>query len=406
LDFAELQGRTIREDLARRDFTINSMAIRLSDLSSLPLAASKVVDPFGGQRDLKRRMLCALSRKVLRDDPLRLQRAFRFSAELGFAIEPLTLAWVRGEHRKLGEGRVACERVREELLRLLSQPTAAAALAAMDRSKLLTALLPEMESGRRAALRYYGKGGVVKHALQSVGSLEWILQRVDRTQTLAFIRHPLVSEKIQDYLRQTVAGFPRHALLKFAALLHDLGKPKTAQMIQGRLRFFGHEELGAGLAYKTARRLRFSNQECQALRLWVRNHMRLGNLAAAPKLTDKAIARYFRDLGEDGVGMILLSLADHYCYLNRNQWGKGKNPVEQTARELLERYYIQREKVLPAPLLNGHVLMRALRLKPGPRIGQLLEAIKDAQAEGRVRTREEAIAFAQLKIGNAKFKMR
>src|SRR4029077_19486632 len=109
--------------------------------------------------------------------------------------------------------------------------------------------------------------------------------------------------------------YPRTAWLKFGAFLHDIGKPATAKMIKGRLRFFEHEHVGARLAMKVGERLRCSRQEVQLLGLWVRNHMRPGNLAAAARITDKAISRYFRDLGEEGVGMVLISLADHYTYL-------------------------------------------------------------------------------------------
>src|SRR6185503_5696276 len=109
----------------------------------------------------------------------------------------------------------------------------------------------------------------------------------------------------------------------------DFGKPATAKVIKGRLRFFEHEHVGARVATEVSRRLRLSRQEMHVLELWVRNHMRLGNLAAADHLTEKALSRYFRDLGEDGVGMVLVSLADHYTYLRKSLWLKHKDPVEQ-----------------------------------------------------------------------------
>ncbi|OGR90167.1 MAG: hypothetical protein A2992_01415 [Elusimicrobia bacterium RIFCSPLOWO2_01_FULL_59_12] len=385
LDFAELQGTTIQQDLSRRDFTLNAMALPLT-----PAGVKGLIDPFNGQKDLKNGILRALSRKVFVEDPLRLLRAYRMAAQFNLAIEPRTSRWIVAEQKRLN--RAARERVREELLRLLSQTQSGDALAAMDKSGLLTTIFPELEAGRRVGVAYYGKGGVVKHHLQSVANVEWLLERLD---AVAFIERTSVLGKVQNYVRQLVGGVPRAALLKLGALLHDIGKPATAEVIRGRLRFFGHEEVGAQIAHRTLGALRFSRQEGSLIRLWVRHHMRPGNLASAPRLTEKAMARFFRDLGEDGVGMLLLSLGDHYTYLARSQWGKAKDAVEKTAQRLLSAYYLKRERVLPPKIVDGHDLMKALHLKPGPVIGTLLEAVRDAQAGGKVKTRDEALAFAR-----------
>jgi putative nucleotidyltransferase with HDIG domain len=389
LDFAELQGKTIEQDLARRDFTFNAMASTLN--------LEKVIDPFSGQKDLKKKIVRALSRKAFQDDPLRLLRAYRMAAQFNSTLESQTRKWITAEHRQLEGRQVARERVREELLRLFSQPSCATALAAMDESGLLTSIFPELEAGRRVGLDYYGKGGVVKHHLQSVANVEWILDH-----SLEFLGGSDIAARVKAYVDEKIGGFPRSAYLKLGALLHDLGKPATAQVIRGRLRFFGHEDVGARMVRKILDTLRFSRQESGLVRLWVANHMRPGNLASlpagkagVPQLTEKAVARFFRDLGEDGVGMLIVSLGDHYTYLDRGLWGKDKDVVEQTSKRLLTAYYHRREAVLPPKVINGHVLMKKLRLKPGPVIGKLLEAIRDAQAEGLVKTAEAALAFAR-----------
>ncbi len=135
--------------------------------------------------------------------------------------------------------------------------------------------------------------------------------------------------RAEPYLQETIGGYPRYAWMKWAAFLHDVGKPATAKVIKGRLRFFGHEHEGARLAAKISERLRCSRQEVQLMEVWVRNHMRMGNLAAAARITDKAVSRFFRDLGEDGVGMVLISLADHYTYLSAIVMGKRKRPCRK-----------------------------------------------------------------------------
>ncbi len=420
LDFAELQGRTIEEDLARRDFTINAMAIPLSSFPAVsggesikplktmmdpglrPAGMTFLIDPFKGQRDLKRKLIRAVSERAFSEDPLRLVRAFRFASQFEFRIDPRTLRWIK-KHRD-GLSKVAAERIREELLKLWKQPRSGTALRLMDRVRLLANIFPEIEACRRTAIRYYGKGGVLKHSLETVENLEWILQLIERgsegvrerekTRTFPSLLRSF-TPSLQQYLQGTVGGYPRTAWLKWAAFLHDVGKPATAKVIKGRLRFFEHEHVGATLAMRIGQRLRCSRQEVQLLGLWVRNHMRPGNLAATARLTDKALSRFFRDLGEDGVGMVLVSLADHYTYLARSRWGKGQDPVEKISRRLITSYYEERSKILPARLVNGHDLMRKLKLKAGPMIGRLLEKIQDAQAEGKVRTKEEALAFAK-----------
>ncbi len=397
LDFAELQGKTIEQDLGRRDFTINAMA--------RVFPAGGLIDPFHGRRDLKNKVIRALSARASIDDPLRTLRAFRFAAQFEFKMESRTLHWIH-QHRD-GLKNVSAERIREEFLRLWKQPHASVVLRLMDRVGLLTKIFPEIEPCRRAAVRYYGKGGVLKHSFETVENLEWIFQNIERERergrergksgVILSLAPSLALPLIRTYLRESVGGYPRVAWLKWAAFLHDIGKPATAKVIKGRLRFFEHEHVGAVLAMRLGQRLRLSRQETQLLGLWVRNHMRTGNLAAAPQITPKAFSRFFRDMGEEGVGMVLVSLADHYTYLRRSLWGKGTDPVEIITRRLLKSYYEERSKILPAKLIDGNVLMKKLRLKPGPVIGRLLEMVQDAQAEGKVKTAVEAIRYARKK---------
>jgi poly(A) polymerase len=388
IDFAEMQGRSVEQDLSRRDFTVNAMAMRLGSV--------QLIDPYQGQRDLQRRTLRVVSRKALVEDPLRLLRAYRISTQLGLRIEPRTAVWLKAEHKRLMEARggVARERVREELLRLLSQQGAAQALTEMDRSGLLTVVWPELESGRRVGVDYYGRGGVLRHHLESVANVEWILNELQQPDKWRFLKDQSYFATLQQYVRRPVGGFPCAVYLKLAALLHDIGKPATAEVIRGRLRFFGHEDVGGRMVQKVLSGLRFSRQEIGLIASWVRNHMRPGSLASGPQLTDKAIARFFRDLGEDAIGMLIISLGDHYTYLARKEWGQGRDPVEQTARRLLDAYFIRRERVLPPRLIDGHLLMKKLRIKPGPLVGKLLDTIRDGQAEGKVRTLDEALALA------------
>jgi UTP:GlnB (protein PII) uridylyltransferase len=205
----------------------------------------------------------------------------------------------------------------------------------MDSIGLLTQIFPELEAGRQVAKSYYGKGGVVRHSLDTVSNFEWMMDHLAKPSQLFDQK---MIEQIWPYLNELQGGFRRHAFLKLGALLHDVGKPATAQRLNGLLRFFAHEEVGAKLVGPRFRSLRFSRQEDKTMTGWVRHHMRLGNLAAAAQITDKAVVRFWRDLEQDGIGMILLSLADHYDYLSKRLWMKATDPVEKMAKRLLEKY--------------------------------------------------------------------
>jgi poly(A) polymerase len=372
LDVAELQGKTIEEDLGRRDFSINAMA-RL-------VGSSTLIDPWKGVADLRKKKIRALSQKVLKDDPIRRLRAFRFSAQLNFSIDPQTLRWI---HKGSLQG-IAAERIREELLKLLSSTRAGETLAAMDKAGVLIEIFEDLEACRRTARSYYGTGGVLTHSLNTVRNLEWLLERLPIIPTIN-------ATACADYLNLSIGGYPRRAWLKLGALLHDIGKPATAQKIKGRLRFFGHEEVGADRVGPLAIRLRLSRQETQLVRLWVKHHMRLGGLAAAADVTTKAFFRYFRDLQGEGLGMVLVSLADHFDYLARARWGKNTDAVEKMARAMISMYF-EKNAVLKLPqLINGHDVMRALKLAPSPVIGVLLKSLEEAQLDGRIRTRAQAL---------------
>lgn len=410
LDFAEMQGASIEKDLARRDFTVNAMAMRISEvgfrISDLKIRNPQseirniLIDPFQGQKDLKNKILRGVSAGAFKDDPLRVLRAFRFMAQLGFKVEAQTLGWIKRSKALLDK--VAAERIRHELLVLFEQPKVSDTLRAMDSMGLLTQIFPDLEAGRRTAIRYYGKGGVLKHALATVEAFEHLVRGVGDVRDVRDVKSPAPNgpnlpnvPDLSRYLASSVSAHPRVGMLKIAALLHDVGKPATAKVIKGRLRFFEHEHVGAEQAYRGLAALRFSRQECLLARGWVKNHMRLGSLAAIGEVSNKAIARFFRDLGEDGIGMVLLSLADHFTYLKRSLWGKNKDSVEKMARRMLKAYGEEREKILPKRLLNGFDLMKALKIKPGPIVGELLEKIQEAQVMGKVATTEEALEFVK-----------
>lgn len=402
VDAAGVQGGSIAADLARRDFTVDAMAV--------PLAGSgPVLDPFRGLADAAAGVLRAVSEKSFVDDPLRALRAFRIAARCALTPEPRTLLWVR-RHRALLAS-CAAERVRAELMGVLSADDSAAWLRRMDAAGVLTQVLPELESSRRCARVYYGKGGVLRHALDTVERLDFLAAELGRVW-------PAHAAGVRTALAASPGGAAGHpALLRLGGLLHDVSKPETAKRQGGRLRFFGHEAKGAERSADILGRLRFSREETDWVSAWVLHHLRPGNLAAAGAVSDKAVYRFFRDLGPKGVGQLLVCWADHASYLSPEQvlralpaavqepgtplprWATGDAGKTvhhlRVVSWLLDRWFRAPEAARPERLLDGKDVMKALRLAPGPRVGEVLRALEEAQAEGAVRSRKDALAWVR-----------
>jgi putative nucleotidyltransferase with HDIG domain len=414
IDVAEIQGADINADLLRRDFTANAVALELPARLPPEPRASAFLDPRGGLADLARGILRCENAGPFKDDPLRLLRAFRIAAQTGLVLDAPTLALIR-KHRRL-VSRPAGERVQAELLALLASGAAASHLRLMDSAGLLTALFEDLEPARRCAEDYYGPGGVLKHTLDVCARLEFLLSRFAKI-------YPDFARRFEEHLAARASGgVPHRAVLMLAALLHDVSKPETARSVDGRLRFFEHDTRGAERAAKILRSLRFSREHVDCVAAIVRQHLRPGHLASAPEpVTDKAVYRFFRDLGADAPGLLAVCWADHASYMPEPRLRRllgaacGEPPRRDLSRVrpeesrktvrhlqlvslLLRRFFDQDRAPVPVRLLDGVAVMKALKIPPGPRVGDILERLREAQAEGEVKDRAQALAFvARLK---------
>lgn len=392
LDLATMRG-TIAQDLAQRDFTVDALAISLTDLE---LTTPTIIDPFEGQRDLAARTIRALGEDCLVGDPLRLLRGVRLAAELDFSLEEQTRLWMKQHGPRLG--RVAPERITAELSMLLSLVGAAPWLRTLDELGFLDIIIPELAVTRGAAQPQEHHWDVLQHSLATVAAVEALLggpvpgwlpqQALSRQLGLTHWA------EIQQHLQEEVAGGrPRIVILKLAALLHDVAKPQTKTVEpSGRVRFFGHPKEGAEIAAAILERLRFSTKEVRQVAAMVENHLRPGQLGD-DRPTLRAVHRYFRDLEEAALDTLVLGLADHLATrgpsLDLAAWQEHLAQVDY----LLSCYFGAPEVVRPSKLVDGHRIMERFGLGPGPLIGQLLTRVREAQAQGEVRSQEEALAL-------------
>lgn len=386
VDVARFQGDTLTDDLARRDFSVNAMALDVSQSSPV------LIDPHGGYLDLQAALLRALSGQSMQADPLRCMRAVRLRAQLGFEIEAGTRALIQAAAPQLH--RVSPERVRDELMKILALPAAAGSIRLMDALGLLISILPATAPLKGLAQAAPHRWDVFEHTLRTVEALEvWL--PVDGAPAHPDL--PFAEQIFQHLAVETTGGYRRRWLLTLAALLHDIGKPATLSVESGgRTRFIGHELAGAALSVSLLQTLRFPRQAVHRVEAVVQHHLRPLSLAWQGAVSQRAIHRFYRDLRDAGVEVAVLALADHQATVGPPSDDSEWPVLLDTVRQLLDAYFNRHHAVVaPPPLLDGHELVQQFGLAPGPQLGQLLAALREAQAAGVVTTREQAQAWVR-----------
>jgi putative nucleotidyltransferase with HDIG domain len=402
LDFARLRGDDLNSDLAGRDFTVNAMAVSLAPPETL-------IDPMGGQNDLKAKVLRLCRPDGFTADPVRSLRAVRLAAQLDFRLERATREAARQAAQLLP--RVSAERVRDEFMKALGGRKPAASLRALEALGLLQHIVPEAIALKGVTQSPPHVFDVWQHTLAVVDRLEALLTVLDRVHDVdaasefalgyAAARVGRYRRQISDHVEQELSvGRPARSLLFLSALLHDIAKPqtRTVEADTGRIRFFGHEEEGAKVARQKAVALRLAGDEVERVTAAVAHHMRPVLLAqgGASAVTPRATYRFFKAAGPAGVDVCLLTLADllgtRGAELGQDEWAARVNTVVT----LLEAYFVQPEQIIrPAALISGDEVIAVLGVPQGRRVGEVLEAVREAQAAGEVTSREEALEFAK-----------
>ena len=332
-----------QEDVQRRDFTINGLLMRHD--------TGEILDFVNGQADLRAGIIRAIGEPSLRfaEDKLRMLRAVRFSARFGFPIEPATFEAIRARAKEIDQ--VSAERIREELTKMLTEGAASLAFELLDKTGLLQHVLPEISAmkGVDQPPQYHPEGDVWTHTLLMLKGLP--------------------------------AGAP--TTLAWGTLLHDVGKPPTFRPISetgDRIRFDGHVDAGVRLAEALLRRLRFSNEDTTQILALIANHMRFGDVQ---KMKASTLKRFIR-----------LPRFDEHLALHRLDCLSSHRRLDayDFVRRVLEETPPQ--EIHPERLITGDDL-QVLGYRPSPAFSDILRSVEDAQLEGLLKTKEEAVAFVQ-----------
>ena len=336
-------SRDAREDVQRRDFTINGLLLD-------PLN-NEVLDHVGGQKDLQAKIIRAIGDPSLRfaEDKLRMLRAVRFAARFAYAIDPATIAAIQQLAPQIHQ--VSCERVRDEITKMLIEGHARQAFELLDETGLLHEVLPEIEAmkGVEQPPEFHPEGDVFAHTM-------------------------LLLENLPSRCSPTLA---------WGGLLHDVGKPPTFRRAPDRIRFDSHVDVGVKMVEAILRRLRFSNDDAEQILALVDNHMRFGDVEKMKASTFKRFVR--------------LAQFDEHLELHRLDC--------KASYRLLSNYDYTRQRIAeltpeaiqPKPLVSGDDLVAA-GYSPGPQFKKILTVVEDAQLEERLESKEEAMAFVRSKF--------
>ena len=379
---------TIEEDLARRDFSVNAMAVPLAGRPS----SDSLIDMFGGRADLATKTIRALGPTVFQDDPGRLMRAVRLAGQLKFRVEPGTSKLIAADAGLLAS--VSPERIREEFLTILSLDGAKGQIEVLDHFGLFEQVIPELQTAKgvdQPNMHYWDVWG---HTMHTVEAAELITKGHQNSPIYSCV--PWTPDSKAHFEQHATDGHTRGTLLKLAALFHDIAKPQTkSQDETGRTRFFGHSEQGAEIAIQRLTHLRISSKGIEMVAKMVEQHLRPTGMKGGDDWpTNRAIHRYFRDVGDVAIDTLYLSLAD---YLG----AKGPDLVHEEWRNHAKMvghilHIGTSEPVSPvAPrLITGNDLMTLFDLQPGPEIGAVLERVEEARSVGEIETKEQALEMA------------
>lgn len=407
-DLSEFRADDIDGDLQARDFTINAISANLNDFLSKYQTSNHnnetaftdndlsfqngtltLYDPLNGCEHLRKRLIIPCSTKLFDDDPLRLMRAFRFSAIYDAELSPELKTRIKDQAQLLST--VSGERIRDELFKVLQVDDSTKWIRLMQETGILEIIFPDLAKCVGVEQNQWHHLDVFEHSLLTLENLEKL------------IKEPILSSNAIDwwqaflkYLDEPISGGRSYKqALKLGALLHDLGKPVCRRIdpTSSRIIFHGHEMEGARIVKNVCESLRLSANETAYLVKITKNHMRPG-VILQQGISDKRLFRFYAETGRDGLGISLLSMADRLSALGTLQSDELET-FKDGIFTIMNQFYQQLKRPKLSLLLNGNDLKNELNIKPGPVFREILKALEEAQFVGEITTREEALTCAR-----------
>lgn len=368
VDLTLLQGKTIEEDLQRRDFTINAIAFSLLE--------EKFYWPEKGLEDIGNKIIRTVSKHSIDQDPLRMLRAIRYLCTLdGFSIDKILEKEIL--LKKEGISNIPIERIKTELDLILLSPKPSSGLKFLYQVNIFLTLLPEFRGLENLGQNEHHHLDVLSHTFLMIEKLSWANEWIVKN-------YPEFSLNQEKWL-----------ILSYATLFHDLGKQNTYRKDErGKVHFYHHESFSTILAERIMERLRFSHAIRNKILHLVKNHMRILNLSQETK--ENALKRLIHQIGEETSLLILLTLADKEA--SRGALSLQMDEVVERNCLRILKLFQEKEIVHPSPFITGHDVM-ALGYPQGPRIGQILSFIRQKQVEGEIKNREEALSVLKKNFG-------
>lgn len=364
---------SIDKDLARRDLTVNAVAVNLSTM--------EILDKFNGLNDILNKQLNSVSEKNFIDDPLRILRAFRFMSVLGFKMSDELMCIIKKHINLLNLP--AVERINYELLKLFGGNFAYDTLLSLDNTGGLEVLFPFVSELKRVPPNTHHHLDLFYHSLETVRQIQLLYLNAEN--------------EVQSHLEEVSFGaHPRLAFLKLAGFMHDIGKFSTWSIEEetGRHRFIKHDDAGAKLAVPFLKKMNFSNKQIDYLTSMIKNHMYPSQVISAPELNEKVMMRYVRKMEDNSIDVIILAMADRFSALGEAVTEDMVNQNISGLQNLMNFYISVKDSLEPLPkLLTGNEIMSLLNIKPSPLLGKIITALHDAQLSGDVMTKEHAIDF-------------
>lgn len=376
IDIAGCVGKTIHEDLSRRDFAINSMACKLEKDSKI-----EIIDPYNGIKDLTKRTLRVISERNIIDDPLRILRAFRIASQLNGEIEEHSYQFIIKNKDLLNK--IAAERINMELNKLFIQKNSFDFLEKMAKTGILEIIFPELKDQHKVPTNVYHHLGLFEHTLEVYKQLELL--------------YPYKNERIEPHLEENITpSTKRIVALKYAAILHDIAKPATWKIDENNKHsFIGHPEEGSLMAEDICKRLKLPTNVIKIIKKLVKYHLYPSQLSNNNELpTIKAANRFFRKLEHEAPEVILLAIADRKSAIGPLITEDILNNNIDTLNYLMNEYFKSQDKVDALPkIIDGNNVMQVLNIKPSPIIGKILKQIRELQIEEVLITKNDAIQW-------------